>query len=336
MEKKNKLKFKEIAVFILFILLNIGSIIWALFYSDAWYTKLEAIFGIFAFTIFGSISWRFFLGKYALLYNLELIPHFFKERKGRSSFDITKYYYLGRYYFDKEEYKIAKKHFDRAIEAYFYKIAILKIESNSEESKSAAEQFGIENDIDNFYKNNTTFIAFLKSSMLYLSKAYTFFTVGVDGITLAKDPIIYYIKTRKILSTKYDFLHDFDEDEKYFTESKKDLFEDNNLTKEQMAAQRLNNVFKGSVDLRCIEAKLMLECNEYAYYEKALEISNEIVDIVEKSTNQTILWRLLYVRGCAYHKLGDADLACKDWKKGIELGDLEFSQKMYNENCKES
>lgn len=326
MKKEQKLKFKEIAFVILFIILNVGSIIWALFYSDKWYVKVEAIFGIFAFGMLGSIIWLFFLGKYALLYNLELIPRFFKERKSRSNFDITRYYYLGRYFFDKEEYKQAEKYFDRAMEAYFFKIAVLKIEANSDESKSAAEQFGIEKDIENFYKNNTTFIAFLKSSRLYLSKAYTFFTVGFDGMTIGKDPIIYYIKTKKITSSNYDFLHDFDEDEKCFKE---------NLTNDIKNKNEIDeSFFKGSVDFRCIQAKLMLECNEYAYYEKALEISYEIIDSVEKSTNQTILWRLLYVRGCAYHKLGEADLACKDWKRGIELGDVEFSQKMYEENCK--
>ncbi|WP_338767147.1 hypothetical protein WAF17_05235 [Bernardetia sp. ABR2-2B] len=326
MKKEQKLKFKEIAFFTLFIILNIASIIWALFYSDKWYVKVEVIFGIFAFAIFISISWRFFLGKYAVLYNLELIPRFFKERKARSSFDITKYYYLGRYYFDKEGYKKTEKYFDRAMEAYFYKIAILKIEPNSGESKSAAEQFGIEEDIENFYKNNNDFIAFLKSFKLYLSKAYTFFTIGFDGITLGKDPIIYFIKTRKIISSNYDFLHDFDENKKCFKESL------NTETKNEIN----ENFSKNSIDFRCIEAKLMLEYNEYAYYEKALEISHEIIDIVEKSTNQTILWRLLYVRGCAYHKLGETDLACKDWQRGIELGDVEFSQKMYDENCKES
>ncbi|PIY07656.1 MAG: hypothetical protein COZ18_16275 [Flexibacter sp. CG_4_10_14_3_um_filter_32_15] len=79
----------------------------------------------------------------------------------------------------------------------------------------------------------------------------------------------------------------------------------------------------------------MLEYDEYAYYEKALEISHEIIDSVEKSTNQTILWRLLYVRGCAYHKLGETDLACKDWKLAVEYGykeDEEEKQKR-KERC---
>ena len=219
------------------------------------------------------------------------------------------------------------------MEAYFYKIAVLKIEANSGESKSAAQQFGIENDIENFYKNNTTFIAFLKSSMLYLKKTYDFLTIGFDGVSFEKEPIIYFIKTRKIVSSNYDFLHGFDEDTEIFEDNNPILNSEENLTKEQKGANQLNRIFKDSVDFRCMKAKLMLEYDEYAYYEKALEISHEIIDSVEKSTNQTILWRLLYVRGCAYHKLGEADLACKDWKRGIELGDVEFSQKMYDENC---
>jgi tetratricopeptide (TPR) repeat protein len=292
--------------------------------------SISAIFGTLFFILAVYLFWRFVLGNFALKYRPSLIPYFFRNKKDVKSFAVIENYFLGKYYFDRANYEQAENYFTTALNSFFSKkITLDKFKSESR----PYDKEEVKKKVDKLYEENSDFTAFFKTIKLYFLQFINIAAKGIDYFILEQQPIIYFIKTRKITSPKYNFLHDFDEDEKCFTENKKHSFEDNNLTKEQRAGQHLNSIFKGSVDLRCIEAKLMLECNEYVYYEKSLEISNEIVDIVEKSTNQTILWRLLYVRGCAYHKLGNADLACQDWKRGIELGDVEFCQKMYNENC---
>lgn len=336
---RKKIRKRDIVIGILMIIVSIGGTIWYIRYEATFFDLIMFIFSAIIFVpLLIDVIGKSILGSFALEYKPSLILRFFKEKSERGNTDITKYYFLGRYYFDKADYKNAERYFFKSIGAGFYKTVILKTDENKK-SDSIGDQFGIKEDIDNFYKNNNNFIAFLKSSKLYLSKSYNFMIVGFDGFYLQKEPITYYIKTKKILYPNDTFLQDYDDEKRHFVENDKPLFDENvKLTKEQEKAKDLNEWKEktiGSVDFRCIEIKFMLECNEYAYYEKALEISNEIVDIVEKSTNQTILWRLLYVRGCAYHKLGDADLACQDWKRGIELGDVEFCQKMYNENCKE-
>ncbi|WP_375562653.1 hypothetical protein ACE193_08985 [Bernardetia sp. OM2101] len=283
------------------------------------YIIFGTLFSVFTFYLF----WRFVLGNFALKHRPSLIPYFFKDKKNKGSFEVTENYFLGRYHFNRANYEQAESYFKTAVNSFFSKKITL------DEFKSESQPYNKEEmkkKVDKFYEENSDFKAFFKTIKLYLLQFIKIVAEGIDSIVLMEqEPIIYYIKTRKIISSNYDFLHDFDEDEKCFKE---------NLTNDIKNKKEIDeSFFKGSVDFRCIEAKLMLEYNEYAYYEKALEISHEIIDCVEKSSNQTILWRLLYVRGCAYHKLGDADLACKDWKRGIELGDVEFSQKMYEENC---
>ncbi len=337
---KKKIRTRNIIISTIMSIISIGVWVWYIRNEATFFDLIMFIFSVIMFApLLKDVIWQFAIGNFALNYKPSLILRFFKEKNKRGNTDITKYYFLGRYYFDRADYEKAEKHFFKSIEAIFYKNVILKTDENKK-FDSAGEQFGIENEIENFYKNNNDFVAFLKSSKLYLSKSYNFMIAGFDGFYLQNEPINYYVKTRKILYLNDTFLQDYDEEKRHFIENDKPLFDENvKLTKEQEKAKDKNDWKKktiGSVDFRCIEVRFMLECDEYAYYEKALAISHEIVDIVEKSTNQTILWRLLYVRGCAYHKLGDADLACKDWKRGIELGDVEFSQKMYDENCKES
>ena len=340
MEEKSKLGYGQIAFFALFILANIGVIIWALFFSDSWYFKLEAIFHVFALPLCVFLIQRLFLGAFCLEYKPSLIPKLFKEQSKRSSSDISKYYYLGRYYFDRSDYEQADKFFNKSIEADCYKDAVLELkESKTFDSFSEIiKHYGIDKKIDDYYEKHNGFVGFIKSSWLFLKKSFNFMLSFFDGFYLQQKPFLYFIKTRKIISPTYSFLHEFDEDKMQFEENNKPLFDnEDKLTEEQKEAKRVEGfqtAFYGSVDLQCIKAMLMLEYNNYAYYEKSLETSHKIIDIVEKSTNQTILWRLLYVRGCAYHKLGEADLACKDWKRGIELGDTTYSQQMYDENCK--
>lgn len=338
MGKKDKLI--QVVFFAFFILVNVGVIIWALFFSDSWYFKLEAIFHILLLPLFALFVQRIFLGGFCLEYKPSLIPKLFKEQSQRSSSDISKYYYLGRYYFDKTDYNKAEKFFNKSIEADFYKDAVLELkESRTFDSFSEiTTHYGIDKQIDDYYEKHNGFIAFVKSSWLFLRKSSSFMLSFFDGVALQNKHFFYFIKTRKINSSTYDFLYDFDEDKMQFIENTKPLFDEGEkFTEEQKNVKQVedfHSAFDGSVDLRCIRAKLMLDYGRYDYYEKSLEISHKLISIVEKSTNQTILWRLLYVRGCAYHKLGEADLACKDWKRGIELGDTKYCQEMYEENCK--
>ena len=299
----------------------------------SFYVVFGTLFLVFIIHLF----WRFLLGKYAVFYNLSLIPRFFKNKKEIGSFEVTKNYFLGRYYFDKADYKQAEIYFINSLNSLFYKQIILddfKIGSQSYDDRTKKK---MKNKVDKLYEENNGSIAFFKTIKLYFLQFLSMAEEGVDWFLLEKKPIIYFIKTRKINSINYGFLHNFNEDEERFKENQQAIFEDNNILEQEEKEKRFINTVKSfdeTVDFICITSIILLEFNKLEYYKKAIKNCTKCIDELEKATNQTILWRLLYVRGCAYHKLGEADLACKDWKRGIELGDVEFSQEMYDENCK--
>lgn len=339
MRKKNIMT--RVVIPIIATILSIGVWIWYIYYKATIFDLVMLIFIIVVFAPFliNALGYTV-LGNLALEYRPSLIPKFFKDKKTRGNSDITKYYYLGKYYFNRADYEKAERYFDKSVEADFYKNTVLKLEKKKEvESFSeVTKDYGIDKKIEEYYKKHNDFIAFIKSAWLFIKKTYNNMISFIDGFYLQQKPILFYIKTKKIVSPNYEFLHDFDEDKMQFKGNDKSLFEeDEKLTEEQKAAksfEKLQSGFDGSVDLQCIKALLILKYSQYAYYEKSLEISHKLIDIVEKSTNQTIMWRLLYVRGFVYHKLGEADLACKDWKRGFELGDTKYCKDMYDENCK--
>ncbi|WP_375562652.1 hypothetical protein ACE193_08980 [Bernardetia sp. OM2101] len=332
MEKEeNKLKF-DYFIPALAMFVGVPFVAWLLGYKTNFWSSILSLLP-FAF-LFSVLFWRFIVGRFALAYKPSLIPYFFKDKKDKGSFVITENYFLGKYYFDRADYPKAEKYFFKSMEEYFYKKVDFKINESSENTTSTPlfkgkNKASLESQIDEFYKNNNDFIAFLKSSWLYLVEFIKKINNIMDWFYLQGKPVLYWIKTKKILYPDDKFLQDYDEEKALFLENIND--------KEQEYNQGISSgLFFGTPDFLCIQSKILLDLGNYDFYRNALENCTNSIEEVQKSSNQTILWRLLYVRGCAYHKLGDADLACKDWKRGIELGDVEFSQKMYEENCKES